>query len=353
MAMFEITKAGLEERPAASFADLGLKERSDLQRFLRDRIAALDPDLLVISEEFSNWEDTKRRIDLLALDRDGRLVVIELKRTDDGGHMELQALRYAAMVAEMDFEQVVESYSKHCAVHRSNDDIDAKAEILEFLGHDVGDTPEISNDVRIVLVSADFGKEITTTVLWLNRLDGMDIRCFRLSGYQVGDTVLLDVQQVLPLPEAADYQIRLRRKEAARERSLTASGKDFTRYDILVGGEVVAPSLSKRHAIRMLVAQLVKQHVPPSEIQAILPKSRMLEFAGELTTQKQVEAAIHDAQPDRDLRRWFTNDPFVDSESHITYVLSNQWGTSTESTLETLSTAFAGKSVTFRVAAAD
>jgi hypothetical protein len=58
----------------------------------------------VIAEEFSEWEDSRRRIDLLGGDRDGNLVVIELKRTEDGGHMELQAIRYAAMVSALTME---------------------------------------------------------------------------------------------------------------------------------------------------------------------------------------------------------------------------------------------------------
>ncbi|MFN2506611.1 MAG: hypothetical protein ABR540_20770 [Acidimicrobiales bacterium] len=40
----------------------------------------------------------------------------------------------------------------------------------------------------------------------------MDIRCVRLVPYEIDGKVLLDIQQVLPLPEAADYQVRLRRK---------------------------------------------------------------------------------------------------------------------------------------------
>src|SRR3954471_22434504 len=113
MGLYEITDAGLRERDVAQFAALGLYERADLQRLLRDDISALDEDLLVIAEEFGNWEDARRRIDLLALDKAGRLVVIELKRTDDGGHMELQALRYAAMVSAMGFAEVAEAYTAH------------------------------------------------------------------------------------------------------------------------------------------------------------------------------------------------------------------------------------------------
>jgi hypothetical protein len=55
-----------------------------------------------------------------------------------------------------------------------------------------------SHIVRILLVSADFGREITTTVLWLNGFEGMDIRCVRLIPYKVADDVLVDIQQVPP-----------------------------------------------------------------------------------------------------------------------------------------------------------
>ena len=48
---------------------------------------------MVLAEEFGDWQDSRRRIDLLCLDRDAGLVVVELKRTEDGGHMELQAIR--------------------------------------------------------------------------------------------------------------------------------------------------------------------------------------------------------------------------------------------------------------------
>ena len=45
---------------------------------------------MVIEEEFGDWEDSLRRIDLLCLNRKAQLVVLELKRTEDGGHMELK-----------------------------------------------------------------------------------------------------------------------------------------------------------------------------------------------------------------------------------------------------------------------
>lgn len=201
MALYEIKEATLEPRPPASFAELGLYERADLQQLIRNQVGVLSDDLLVIAEEFGEWEDARRRIDLLAIDRLGRLVVVELKRTEDGGHMDLQALRYAAMISSMVFEDVVGIFADYRTRQSPGQEIDARGELLDFLDTADGDAddPTISSDVRIVLVSADFGRELTTAVLWLNGFDGMDIRCVRLVPYRVGDKVLLDIQQVVPL----------------------------------------------------------------------------------------------------------------------------------------------------------
>src|SRR5688572_364872 len=110
MALYEIAAESLNKIQETSFDLAGVRERLDLQRLLRNQIDVIAPDTLVIAEEFGEWEESKRRIDLLGVDKEGNLVVIELKRTDDGGHMELQGLRYAAMVSTMTFDRVVETY---------------------------------------------------------------------------------------------------------------------------------------------------------------------------------------------------------------------------------------------------
>jgi hypothetical protein len=210
MPLYEITSNDLLTLEATSFEAAGVKERVDLQRLLREQIEVIAPDALVISEEFSEWDDSKRRIDLLAVDTDANLVVIELKRTGDGGHMELQAIRYAAMVSAMTFDRAADVYAAYLA--RTGKQLDARASLLEFLEWDAPDDDQFAQDVRIVLASADFSKELTTAVLWLNTR-GVDIRCVRLKPYRRGDATLIDVQQIIPLPEAEEYQIQVRAKE--------------------------------------------------------------------------------------------------------------------------------------------
>lgn len=226
MALYEVGTNSILPLPAVSFADLGVRERADLQRLLRQQIQTILPDGMVIAEEFGDWEDSKRRIDLLVLDKHANLVVVELKRTDDGGHMDLQAIRYAAMVSTLTFEQAVTTYGSYLAKERL--DRDARNDILTFLDWAEPDERRFAQQIRIVLVSAEFSREITTTALWLNGR-GLDVRCIRLKPFSLDGRVIVDVQQLIPLPEAAEYQVRVREKQE-RERAATMSKWDLDKF---------------------------------------------------------------------------------------------------------------------------
>lgn len=220
MPIYEIDGDSLRAISATTFGAEGIYERQHIQQLLRDSIEVLDERLMVLAEEFGEWLDSSRRIDLLCLDANANLVVVELKRTEDGGHMELQAVRYAAMVSAMTFDQAVETLARHR--NRAQPDMDAaKSAVLEFLGWEDVHEDQFARDTRILLASADFGKELTTAVMWL--IDrGIDIRCVRLKPYRMeGGRVLLDIQQLIPLPEAASFQTQIGvKKQAERKERL-------------------------------------------------------------------------------------------------------------------------------------
>lgn len=226
MAIYEFTKEGLREIEKTDFAKAGFYERGDMQQHLRRNIGVILPDVLIIAEEFGEWDDSRRRIDLLGIDKDGNVVVIELKRTDDGGHMELQAVRYAAMVSRMKFDESVRIYGDY--LRRDGSPDDARAKLLDHLGWSEPVEEQFAQDVKIVLVSADFGKELTTAVMWLNERE-LDIKCIRLVPYSDEGRLLVDVQQIIPLPEAAEYQVRIREKEQV-VRQERAGGNILTKF---------------------------------------------------------------------------------------------------------------------------
>ena len=206
MSIYKMTCDKFEQISTTTFQ----QKEKDIQRLLRDQPDVVEEGLFIVSEEFSNWQDAKLRIDLLGLDSDGRLVVIELKKTETGGYSDLQAIRYAAMVANMTLEQTIEAHKAYLNKRCIKDD--AQKRIQQHL--EINETGEIySEKPRIVLVSAGFSKELTTCVMWLNDNCGMDIKCIRLRPHENGTELLVESSQIIPLPEAADYMVRFKEKE--------------------------------------------------------------------------------------------------------------------------------------------
>ena len=55
MPLFEMTPEAFRPIGGASFSDLKVRERGDLQRLLRSQIEVLGEDLYVLTEEFGDW----------------------------------------------------------------------------------------------------------------------------------------------------------------------------------------------------------------------------------------------------------------------------------------------------------
>ena len=212
MPIYTLRNKKIEEIQRTHFQMEGIQER-DLQLALIDQINAISPDTLIIAEEFSEWTEGQRRIALLGIDKQANLVVIELKRNKKGDHMELQALRYAAMVSTMTFEQAVEVYEQYLTKHPIEKD--PEEDILDFLGWSESLEEEFPTDVKIVLASGGFSRKLTTSVMWLNERN-LDIRCVRLQPYKLGEELLLNIEQIIPLPEAEEYQIKVQEKAEAQ-----------------------------------------------------------------------------------------------------------------------------------------
>ena len=241
MALYQITDNSLELLKTSSFQVEKIWERRDLQRLLKANIEVIAPDVMVIAEEFGEWDQSGRRIDLLAVDKNANLVVIELKRTDDGGHMELQAIRYAAMVSNMTWEHAKTTYTKYLLDNKIS--FEAESRLCEFFGWDEPKEDEFAQEVKIVLASANFSKEITTSVLWLNERD-LDILCMRLSLHKLNDQLILSAEQIIPLPEAENYQIEVRQKRR-EERISKSTDKDHSLYTIVYQGQVYESGFKK------------------------------------------------------------------------------------------------------------
>lgn len=207
----------LEEK---RFAELQVRERDHLQEWLRKTPEALGK-LIILAKEFDGFEGTSERLDLLALDDKGQLVVIENKRDDSGRDVVWQALKYAAYVSTLTREQIVEIYQRYLDKHCNGDN--AEERICAFLKVEALDDVDLNNrnSQRIILVAGNFRSEVTATALWLFGR-GIHVQCFKVTAYAYEAETLLDLRQIIPVPEAEDYMIRMAskdREEAEQSRS--------------------------------------------------------------------------------------------------------------------------------------
>jgi len=349
MAIFEISSDEFRKIDETSFSNAGLRERQDLQRLLRSQIEIVSPDTLVIAEEFSQWEGSHRRIDLLGIDKNANLVVIELKRSEDGGHMELQSIRYAAMISAMTFERAVEVYTEF--LERIGSSESARTSLLKFLEWDEPDEDRFAQDVRIVLVSAEFSKELTTSVIWLNER-GLDIECVRIKPYSDNGRILADIQQIIPLPEAEDYRVRLKEKQQ-RERAARKVSADYTKYDVTIDGQT-HERLPKRTAIFTIVKHLVSRGHSPEKIAAAVPWQQNSIFRiadDELTSADFIRLQKEEAAR---VGKSFDEGRFYCAEDELfhfgdkTYAFTNQWGNRWSEAMDQLISTFPKESMLYR-----
>ena len=187
------------------FGRLGLRERRDIQEWVAANPGILDDDLLIIGKEFSGFDRTDERLDLLAVDYDGRLVVIELKRDDSGTDAHWQAIKYASYFQRATADVIVGMAASYWSESQEN----AVTRLQQHLGSD--DLNALNNDQRIILASHRFAPEVTSAALWLNQKVPTEdlITCVKLTPYQDGQTNALYIQAstIIPVPGIDDYLV--------------------------------------------------------------------------------------------------------------------------------------------------
>ena len=201
------------------FSQLGFRERRDIQEWIADNPSILGEGLFIIAKEFSGFDRTNERLDLLAVDVGGRLVVIELKRDDTGTDAHWQAIKYASYLRDAKPEALVRMLAAHLSTHEEVSEKEAQEKLLEHLGTD--DLNALNNDQRIILASHRFAPEVTSAALWLNEKapDENLITCIQLTPYQDEKTNTLYVQAntIIPVPGADDYRVGIGGRREGRE----------------------------------------------------------------------------------------------------------------------------------------
>ena len=188
--------------------DVGLRERQHLQEWILANPEVLGPKTEVITSEYDRWQAAdgglvRDRLDILAIDGEGRLVVVELKRGTAPHAVHMQAINYAAMVSRLAPNDIAELYA---ARHGGGEVLGADAALTKLTAERLM-TAESIRRPRIVLIASDFPPSVTSAVVWLNE-QGVDIgliryRCYRLSN----DQLVVSFSKLFPVPDVEEFTI--------------------------------------------------------------------------------------------------------------------------------------------------
>lgn len=198
---------------AGDFNNLGVWERRHIQAWVRQCPTLLGEDLLIVAEEFDRFQGSDDRLDLLALDKQGNLVVIEFKRDSHAGYADLQAIRYAAMVSAMTISKLLPYFAGHLR-KIEGDEFGNTDEAMKRIQAFIGDPNfvELSDRPRIILCSQDFSQELTTAVLWL-RTFSVDISCVKIVPHKISGQIVIVPTRIIPIEEANTYMVDIREKQ--------------------------------------------------------------------------------------------------------------------------------------------
>lgn len=238
-----------------TLTEAGFLERQHLQEWVLAHPEILGEDVLVIASEFDRWRTgagapTWERLDVMALDQTGRLVVAELKRDRAPDTVIVQALNYAALVSRFNLDLLAEVYGE-----RSGGNLPA-AELLDKLRQWA---PTLSDETlappRIVLMAEDFGPVMTNTAMFLIE-HGLDLRLVRVQLYRMAnETLALTASQLLPVPDAEEFMVRPRSAVPTQRAVRAAAVRRASIPERLVAANV----LSAGQELRIVVPDGVRE----------------------------------------------------------------------------------------------
>jgi hypothetical protein len=224
----------------STFKALGRRE-SEMEEFIRQNIqllftsenaqGAATESLLIVGQQVSNSE--KGRTDLVAIDGNGSLTLVEIKRDADDIRLrreafEFQAIRYAANLATVKTpEQLVALiYAPYIQRHRGDSEFSgyknltpteiAKRKLDSFLSANSA-FATFNQKQRIMLIASGFDVQTLSAVAWLVA-NNVDITCFTLTPGKLLEQDFINIEKILPPPLLDEFLVEFPPRVPAEEK---------------------------------------------------------------------------------------------------------------------------------------
>ena len=326
MPIYRLFGTSIDPLKPSSFTKLRVREHVDILQLLRDHIEIVAQDLMVIAENFCSWDTG-----LLCIDKEANLVVVDVIRTEDGNQTVLRAIPHSAMISALTFEQVVQAHREF--LRNLGVTLNAKQRIFNFLDWKRSKEEAFGADVKIIVVAESFSKKLTDSVRWLNNKD-VDIRCVMIKPYRYDDSMFLEAQQIIPLPDAEDIQEYVQDHNHSDNKLLVPSKPERSKFTLSVDGKN-RHGLNKRYLMYYLTKAIIRKGGSPEKLAQIadsMGNRLFFDVEGVVNEKEFFERLTENDSPGKRSKsiRYFCKQDELFYVNGRTYALSNQWGPWTE-----------------------
>ncbi len=143
--------------------------------------------------------DVKDRLDILALDPQGKAVVVELKRGRLTDPVDMQAIRYASYISKWRFEDF-ENQARVYLGKTGDPNFNFNELYEEFCARaGIDAVPDLNSDQRLIIVGSEVRDKLGSVALWLLS-HNIDIKVIEVELYREDGTIFVQPNPVVPLP---------------------------------------------------------------------------------------------------------------------------------------------------------
>ncbi|MFW6016487.1 MAG: hypothetical protein ACOCRK_08610 [bacterium] len=194
--LYKITNKMIHSTNKVRFSDANIYER-DIENWVEMKPDILGEPLKIIGRQVT-IENIGDRLDLLSLDKQGNLVIIELKSDILKSSACLQAVQYASYLSDWQHEEInrqMKNYTKN------------KIDFIDVIENFCEDDYEINDRQRIILAGREIRPRTSSVAIWL-RKQGVDIKVVQLEPWQDEDVIYINPKVLIPVPVEEQYQIK-------------------------------------------------------------------------------------------------------------------------------------------------
>jgi len=200
----------VDGRETAELTPTTLQEAGIAEDTLREWILescdeVLDEELLIIGREVG-VSDLNDGIDILALDRAGSTVIIELKRGSLRGTVDFQALKYVSYVSRWTYDDIKQQFEMFLQSDWGAELHGEDAAFAETIEEFCDDDYDLNAEQRMLFVGESVRERIGSVVLWL-REQGIDAQITQCSLFKTEeDELYLDSKTLVPTSSLEKFE---------------------------------------------------------------------------------------------------------------------------------------------------